>query len=97
MEVIKIPPALVLANIDEVEVKVRAATVVMGAEKLSTEVTPAMAFPSYSIKELRKLQNDDVHVAEVLKTITDSQTELRKLMNILCNISVLIDVRKRAL
>lgn len=97
MEVIKIPPALVLANIDEVEVKVRAATVVMGAEKLSTEVTPAMAFPSYSIKELRKLQNDDVHVAEVLKIITDSQTELRKLMNILCNISVLIDVRKRAL
>lgn len=66
----KIFPALGLVNIDELEAKVIATTVVMDTEKLSIEVAPAMAFPLYClVEELRKLQSEDAHVAKVLEQI----------------------------
>lgn len=60
-----------VVNIDEVKAKVRATPDVMDTEKLSTEVPPAVAFLSCSLEELRKLEINYVHIAEVLKIIKD--------------------------
>lgn len=49
--VTKSPPAPGLVEMGEVEAKVRVTTIVTETGELSIEAAPAMAFPSYSLKE----------------------------------------------